>query len=120
VVNSRTLRPELKPDRSALARQLVAKQISVRDYLRALPPEQEARGTVRLLESVFGYSTHLSPAQERILIAAANGLTDSEIAAELGLASSSVTAQLKAIYLRLGARNRAHAVLLGTRRGIVG
>ena len=49
----------------------------------------------------------------------AEGLTDRQIGERLHIASSTVAGHTLAIYARLSARNRAHAVALAFRRGIL-
>ncbi|MEV7867466.1 helix-turn-helix transcriptional regulator [Streptomyces sp. NPDC088124] len=55
----------------------------------------------------------LKPHQQIILSLAANGRTDAQIGELLGVGPSAVTRHLTAIYRKLGATNRAHAVALG-------
>jgi len=52
----------------------------------------------------------LSCRQARIMEMTACGMQNKEIAAELGMAESTVKNTMAAIYERLEARNRAHAV----------
>lgn len=49
----------------------------------------------------------------------ADGLTDAQIGAELHLAEGTVAAHVVSLYRRLEAKNRAHAVAIGYRRGIL-
>jgi len=55
-----------------------------------------------------------------ILVIAASGLTDKEIAARLQVARSTVSNQMSVILLKLGAANRAQAVAIAVRAGTIG
>jgi two-component system nitrate/nitrite response regulator NarL len=49
----------------------------------------------------------------------AEGRTNAQIGARLGITSNTVKSRLTALYRALGARDRAHAVALGYRRGLL-
>ena len=59
----------------------------------------------------------LSPRETEVLRGLARGLVYKQIASELGLSSSTVRSHLHNIYGKLGAADRAQAVLLATERG---
>lgn len=62
----------------------------------------------------------LTPRQIEIMDMVKLGLEDKEIAAKLGIETESVSDQLcHRIYPRLGAKNKAHAVYLCLKRGII-
>ena len=61
----------------------------------------------------------LTVREEQILFALADGLTDSEIAAEVYLSTHTVKAHMKVLFGKLGARNRTHAVALAYHQGIL-
>jgi len=63
--------------------------------------------------------SELTPAERLVLRYVSNGFSDEEIAADLRLSVHTVKDQVKAARRRLGARNRAHAVAEGYRRGIL-
>jgi DNA-binding NarL/FixJ family response regulator len=49
----------------------------------------------------------------------AEGLTNAQVASRLGVATNTVKSRLTALYAGLDARDRAHAVALGYRRGLL-
>ena len=59
----------------------------------------------------------LSGRELRVLQHLSEGSVYKEIALELGLSASTVRSHLNKIYLKLGARDRAQAVLTASRRG---
>jgi putative nucleotidyltransferase with HDIG domain len=59
----------------------------------------------------------LSPRETEVLRGLARGLVYKQIASELGLSSSTIRSHLHNIYGKLGAGDRAQAVLLATERG---
>lgn len=61
----------------------------------------------------------LTAREEEILLALADGSTSREIADEMHLATATVVAHTKAIFAKLGARNRTHAVALAYHRGLL-
>lgn len=54
-----------------------------------------------------------------ILSLVANGRTDAEIGTLLGTGTAAITRHLTAIYRKLGATNRAHAVAIAYVRGLL-
>ena len=61
----------------------------------------------------------MSPRRRQVLALVAEGLTNQEIADRLGIRPETVKTHVRAILSELGARNRAHAVTLGFRRGLL-
>jgi DNA-binding CsgD family transcriptional regulator len=61
----------------------------------------------------------LSPREEAVLFAIADGLRDADIAEELEIALDTVKAHVKHLLGKLGARNRAHAVALAYHHGLL-
>ncbi len=63
--------------------------------------------------------TLLSPRERQLLVRIADGRTNEEIAADLGVAVDTVKTTLMRLRKKLGAANRAHAVHLGWRMGLL-
>lgn len=61
----------------------------------------------------------LSPREQEVLELVAAGLTNGEIAARLHLSPNTVKEHASALYRKLGARNRAEAVQLAQRLGVL-
>ncbi len=61
----------------------------------------------------------LTPREIEVLRLLAEGLANKEIAARLGISEHTVKFHLSAIYSKLGAANRAEAVRMGLRRGLI-
>ncbi len=61
----------------------------------------------------------LSPQQRQILVLIASGLSNPAIAERLPTSLASVEMQVHRLYKELGAANRAHAVTLGFRTGLL-
>lgn len=57
--------------------------------------------------------------QLEILALVAEGMTNKEIGDKLHLSLGSVSTSLRALYLRIGANDRAHAVYLGFKAGVL-
>jgi DNA-binding CsgD family transcriptional regulator len=66
--------------------------------------------------SPSGSGPALTPRQREILSLIADGLSNKQIARQLQINEQTVKNAIRAIYLRLGARNRAHAVALWKER----
>ena len=62
---------------------------------------------------------YLSQQERETLHLVANDLTDHEIAEELGLSVRTVNNRLSQIYLKLGVKGRAGAVVMALARGII-
>lgn len=58
--------------------------------------------------------------QHQVLVMVANGLRNDEIATELGLKLETVKSHMKNLISELGANNRAHAVAIAMRKGLIG
>lgn len=63
------------------------------------------------------YDSPLTQRQLEVLVLTANGYTGPEIAAELGIDLETVRVHVKLMFLKLNAKNRAHAVTMGFQRG---
>jgi DNA-binding NarL/FixJ family response regulator len=68
---------------------------------------------------VGGQARTLSAREIQVLALAADGLSNPEIARELGLSALTVKSHLARMTRRLGARDRAHLVLLALRAGVI-
>jgi DNA-binding CsgD family transcriptional regulator len=66
-----------------------------------------------------GTGQPLSPAELEALQHLSHGLANAELAQLRGCTPATVTIRLKRLYLKLGARSRAHAVALGFRKGLL-
>lgn len=62
----------------------------------------------------------LSNRECQVLVMVADGYTNAEIAKELFLSVETIKHHVKHVLGKLGARSRAHAVLLAYREGIIG
>jgi PAS domain S-box-containing protein len=67
-----------------------------------------------------GYGNRLSPRQVEVLRLVALGANVSQIAQELSISDTTVRTHVKNILQRSGAKNRAHAVALAMRDGLLG
>ena len=65
------------------------------------------------------HDTVLTPREREVLVLVARGLTNKEIANELCTSTSAVKIFLHQACEKLGARNRAQAVILAMRRGAI-
>lgn len=61
----------------------------------------------------------LTQREEAILLALADGLSTDEIAVELHLSSHTIKLYVKLLLLKMGARNRTHAVALAYHKGLL-
>lgn len=61
----------------------------------------------------------MSTRQTQILALVAEGMTNGQIGKELGMSVSTVSSHLRHLYRRIGANDRAHAVLLALRAGVL-
>ena len=62
-------------------------------------------------------SRHLTKREAEVLLAVSSGRTNCEIAEAMGIAIKTVEAHVAALLLKLGAKNRSEAVLVGARGG---
>ncbi len=61
----------------------------------------------------------LSPRERQVLTRVADGRSNEDIAAEFGVTVDTVKTTVRRMRVKLGAGNRAHAVHLGWRRGLL-
>jgi two-component system, NarL family, response regulator len=61
----------------------------------------------------------LSPAEIRVLRLVADGSANKEIASQLSVSEETVKGQVRNILSKLGANDRAHAAMIGLKRGII-
>jgi len=61
----------------------------------------------------------LSPREKQVIACAAEGLGNREIGEKLGISENSVKMHLKRIYFKLSAADRAEAVIIAQRRGML-
>ena len=61
----------------------------------------------------------LTPAEIRVLRLIAGGNANKEIAAQLSVSEETVKGQVRNILSKLGANDRAHAAMIGVKRGII-
>jgi DNA-binding NarL/FixJ family response regulator len=66
-----------------------------------------------------GPETALTPREMEVLGAAARGLGNKQIAAELGMSARTVQTHLTSVFAKLGVGSRTEAVLLAVKRGWV-
>lgn len=64
-------------------------------------------------------SDGLSAREREVLSIAALGNSNKQIAARLSLSEDTIKGYMKAIFAKLGASDRTHAVMIATRRGII-
>lgn len=85
--------------------------------IESFSAEQRAGGAGKLI--VDGAPPSLTPRQLEVLNLIACGQTNKEIARNIGTEEGTVKVHVKAIMEKLGANNRTHAVINGTRMGII-
>jgi DNA-binding NarL/FixJ family response regulator len=78
-----------------------------------------AQSVARSALGQAGPPTALTPRELDVLTAAARGLGNKQIAAELGLSARTVQTHLTSVFAKLGVSSRTEAVLLALRRGWV-
>jgi len=61
----------------------------------------------------------LTPAEARVLRLIAEGNSNKEIATQLSVSEDTVKGQVRNILSKLGAKDRAHAAMIGVKRGII-
>jgi DNA-binding NarL/FixJ family response regulator len=61
----------------------------------------------------------LTPAEIRVLRLIAEGNANKQIAAQLSVSEETVKGQVRNILSKLGANDRAHAAMIGVKRGII-
>ncbi len=72
-----------------------------------------------MMRRVAGDSTRLSEREQSVLVLLADGLSASEIAPRLHLSESTVKSHVAKIYQKLGAANRAQALVTAMRIGLL-
>ena len=85
----------------------------------ALAGEVFMTDEVRKIYETRKSSKGLSLRESQVLMVAAKGANNKEIAKELGLSENSVKMFLKRAFFKLGAANRAEAVQLAVKRGLI-
>jgi DNA-binding NarL/FixJ family response regulator len=78
-----------------------------------------AQSVTRSALGQAGPESSLTPRELDVLCAAARGLGNKQIAAELGMSSRTVQTHLTSVFSKLGVGSRTEAVLLALRRGWV-
>ena len=86
---------------------LTAIQTQLRDIMRGMTVFPASAETVDVAQAI----TALTPAQARVLAAAATGKLNKQIAYEMNLAEPTIKAHMSAIFKRLGVNNRTQAIL---------
>ena len=99
--------------KSTLSSELLATIRAVHRGRRALSPE------ISLELAEHAMQDALSPLEVRVLQLIAEGNSNKEIAAQLSLTEDGVKGQVRSILAKLGANDRAHAAVIGLKRGII-
>ena len=99
--------------KDTLSRELVSVIREVHGGGRPLPEEVAARLARR------ANSGRLTSREVEVVDLMGQGLTNKEISASLGISSETVHAHVKHVFHKLGVRNRAAAVAIAVRRGII-
>jgi len=112
---------------------LRAIRAGARGYLLKNSLHKELLDTIRVVhagkktlspEASFQIAEHfsddaLTPAEIRVLRLIAEGNANKEIAAQLSVSEETVKGQVRNILSKLGANDRAHAAIIGVKRGII-
>ena len=99
--------------KSTLSLELLATIRAVHRGRRALSPEISIELAEHALQDA------LSPLEVRVLRLIAEGNSNKEIGAQLSLTEDAVKGQVRSILAKLGANDRAHAAVIGLKRGII-
>jgi DNA-binding NarL/FixJ family response regulator len=99
--------------KSTLSMELLATIRAVHRGRRALSPE------ISLELAEHAMQDALSAVEVRVLRLIAEGNSNKEIAAQLSLTEDGVKGQVRSILAKLGANDRAHAAVIGLKRGII-
>jgi DNA-binding NarL/FixJ family response regulator len=82
----------------------------------------EALATANLLNPAVNrgpdWLPRLSPREREVLVAAARGISNKQIARELSLAEVTVKLHLRSIFRKIGVRTRSEAAVLATKAGL--
>jgi len=99
--------------KNSLHKELLETIRAVHAGKRALSPEASYQ--------IAEHSTDdaLTPAEIRVLRLIAEGNANKEIAAQLSVSEETVKGQVRNILSKLGANDRAHAAMIGVKRGII-
>jgi DNA-binding NarL/FixJ family response regulator len=103
--------------RPALAWELVTAIVSVGAGSRWVSPAVGARLLRRLPPSLRELPASLTARERQVLEHIANGLSNSEIAENLTITVRTVKHHVTNVLMKLGARDRAHAVAMAQRTG---
>ena len=99
--------------KSTLSLELLATIRAVHRGRRALSPE------ISLELAEHAMQDALSAVEVRVLQLIAEGNSNKEIAAQLSLTEDGVKGQVRSILAKLGANDRAHAAVIGLKRGVI-
>ena len=99
--------------KSTLSSELLATIRAVHRGRKALSPE------ISLELGEHAMQDALSPLEVRVLQLIAEGNSNKEIGAQLSLTEDGVKGQVRSILAKLGANDRAHAAVIGLKRGII-
>jgi DNA-binding NarL/FixJ family response regulator len=99
--------------KSTLSSELLATIRAVHRGRKAMSPEI----SIELAEHAV--QDALSPVEVRVLQLIAEGNSNKEIGAQLSLTEDGVKGQVRSILAKLGANDRAHAAVIGLKRGII-
>jgi DNA-binding NarL/FixJ family response regulator len=99
--------------KSTLSMELLATIRAVHRGRKAMSPEI----SIELAEHAV--QDALSPVEVRVLRLIAEGNSNKEIGAQLSLTEDGVKGQVRSILAKLGANDRAHAAVIGLKRGII-
>jgi DNA-binding NarL/FixJ family response regulator len=99
--------------KSTLSAELIATIRAVHRGRKALSPE------ISLELAEHAAQESLSPVEVRVLQLIAEGNSNKEIGAQLSLTEDAVKGHVRGILAKLGANDRAHAAVIGLKRGII-
>ena len=91
----------------------------------SLPTPERTRGLIAAFSQNsedaprFQFSDSLTPRESEVLALIARGLSNAEIADALALSVETVRTHVKRVYMKTGARDRAHAVIMAYETGLV-
>jgi two-component system, NarL family, response regulator LiaR len=105
--------------KAARARELIDAVRAVASGETVLAPEVAARVLRRALRPVLAPANPLTPREMEVLRAAARGLGNKQIGAELSLSPRTVQTHLTNIFTKLGVASRTEAVLRAIKEGWV-
>lgn len=80
---------------------------------------RRSKGTARIVVEAPARPTQLSPRELDVLQLVADGLQTAEIGGALGISEQTVISHVSAARIKLGARNRAHAVAIAFRQALL-